>query len=232
MRVIVINHLSLDGVLQAPGGPDEDPRDGFRHGGWAALGGDPSIPEAMGASMGAEFSWLFNRRTNEQLLTRWNQVGGPFADSFNQLPKYVVSGRPDTVLRWPNSTLLHGDVPAGVAELREQSGGNLMILGSGALVRSLLPHGLIDELLLMIHPVVLGSGQRLFGPDDYTRRLELVDSRSTATGVLLATHRSTDARPNLAQPADRACAAVAWCSAESTTSSDGAGTRPRANRNA
>lgn len=193
MRVVVINHLSLDGVLQGPGGPDEDPRDGFRHGGWAALGSDPSVPEAMGERMGEGFSWLFGRRTYEQLLTHWNQVGGPFADSFNQLPKYVASRRPDTVLSWPNSTLLGGDVPARVAQLREQPGGNLVVLGSGALIRSLLPHGLIDELLLMIHPVVLGSGRRLFGPDDEVHRLELVSSRATAGGLLLTTYRPVGA---------------------------------------
>lgn len=192
MRVVVINHLSLDGVLQGPGGPDEDPRDGFSHGGWAALGSDPSIPQAMGQRMGEGFSWLFGRRTYEQLLAHWNQVGGPFADSFNHVPKYVASSRSDTELPWPNSTLLGGDVPARVAQLREQAGGNLVVLGSGALVRSLLPHGLIDELLLMIHPVVLGSGRRLFGPDDEVHRLNLVDSRSTATGVLLATYRPVD----------------------------------------
>lgn len=193
MRVVVINHLSLDGVLQGPGGPDEDPRDGFRHGGWAALGSDPSIPEAMGRSMGEGFAWLFGRRTYDQLLTHWNQVGGPFADSFNQLLKYVASSRPDTELAWPNSTLLDGDVPARVAELRRQPGGNLVVLGSGALIRSLLPHGLVDELLLMIHPVVLGSGRRLFGPDDDVRHLELVESRSSAAGVLLATYRLASA---------------------------------------
>lgn len=193
MRVVAINHLSLDGVLQGPGGPDEDPRGGFRHGGWAALGNDPAIPEAMGQRMGTDFAWLFGRRTYEQLLAYWNQVGGPFADSFNGLPKYVASSRPDAVLPWPNSELLSGDVPARVAALRQRPGGNLVILGSGALIRSLLPHGLVDELLLMIHPVVLGSGQRLFGADEDVRRLELVDSASTATGVLLATYRPVSA---------------------------------------
>lgn len=189
MRVVVINHLSLDGVLQGPGGPDEDPRDGFRHGGWAALGNDPSIPQAMGESMGDDFSWLFGRRTYEQLLAHWNQVGGPFAESFNQLPKYVASSRPDTELPWPNSILLGGDVAARVAALRERPGGNLVILGSGSLIRSLLPHGLVDELLLMIHPVVLGSGQRLFGLDDDVRTFRLLTSRTTGSGVLLATYR-------------------------------------------
>ncbi|MFE4541165.1 dihydrofolate reductase family protein [Arthrobacter sp. NPDC056727] len=190
MRVLVVNHVSLDGVLQGPGRPDEDTRNGFRHGGWAAEGAnDPEMFAAMGERMGQDFAWLFGRRSYEDMLAYWNQAGGPFKDGLNGTRKYVASSNPDAELRWPNSTLLSGEVPAAVAALREQPGGNLVIMGSGQLIRSLLPHGLVDELFLMIHPVVLGSGHRLFGPDDEAHRLRLVDSTPTATGVLMVTYR-------------------------------------------
>jgi dihydrofolate reductase len=197
MRVIVVNHVSLDGVLQGPGRPDEDTRHGFQHGGWARQSAeDPAIGAALGERLGGEFSWLFGRRSYDDMLGHWNQVGGPFKDGLNARLKYVVSSDPDTRLRWPNSRLLSGDVPATVAALREQPGGNLVIMGSGHLVRSLLPHGLVDELFLMIHPVVLGSGQRLFGPAEEPLPLTLVDSSAAPTGVILATYRSTATRPS------------------------------------
>ena len=189
MRVLVVNHLSLDGVLQGPGRPDEDTRNGFRHGGWAQDANDPAMFAAMGERMGEDFAWLFGRRSYEDMLGYWNQAGGPFKDGLNGTTKYVASANPDTQLPWPKSVLLSGDVSAKVAALREQPGGNLVIMGSGQLVRSLLPHGLVDELFLMIHPLVLGSGRRLFGPDDAAHRLRLVGSTPTASGVLMVTYR-------------------------------------------
>jgi len=191
MRVLVVNHLSLDGVVQGPGRPDEDTRDGFRHGGWAEqAAADPAIGAAMGERMGGDFAWLFGRRSYEDMLSHWNRVGGPFKDGLNGTQKFVATSDPGADLPWPNSTVLSGDVPAAVAALRERPAGTtLVIMGSGRLIRSLLPHGLIDEMFLMIHPVVLGSGRRLFGPDDDIRPLHLVDSSVTDTGVLLATYR-------------------------------------------
>jgi dihydrofolate reductase len=188
MRVVVVNHVTLDGVMQGPGRPDEDTRDGFRHGGWAD-GSDPAIGEAMGRRMGDGFAWLFGRRSYDDMLGHWNEVDGPFKDGLNNTQKYVASSDPDADLPWPNSTLLSGDVPAAVAALREQPGGNLVIMGSGALIRSLLPHHLVDELLLVVHPLVLGSGQRLFGADDEVTRLELVEGTPTESGLLLATYQ-------------------------------------------
>ncbi|MDN5853274.1 MAG: dihydrofolate reductase family protein, partial [Actinomycetia bacterium] len=123
------------------------------------------------------------------MLSHWNEVGGPFKDGLNQTMKYVASSSPDTDLAWPNSTLLSGDVAGAVGALREQPGGTLVIMGSGQLIRTLLPHGLVDELFLMIHPVVLGSGRRLFAPADERIPLRLVDSTATSTGVILATYR-------------------------------------------
>lgn len=196
MRVLAVNHVSLDGVLQGPGRSDEDTRDEFRHGGWAEQrANDPSIGAALGERMGQHFSWLFGRRTYEDLLGHWNQAGGPFKDGLNQARKYVASSNPDPDLPWPNSTLLAGDVPAQVAALRDQAGGNLVIMGSGQLIRSLLPHGLVDELFLMVHPIVLGSGRRLFGPDDQAHQLRLVDCSSTATGVLMAIYQPVATTP-------------------------------------
>ena len=189
MRVVVVNHVSLDGVMQGPGRPDEDTRGGFRHGGWAQNDNDPALGAAMGERLGEEFSWLFGRRTYDGLLSYWNAAGGPFKQPLNGVRKYVASSDPAADLPWPNSTLISGDVPAGVAALREQPGGNLVIMGSGELIRSLLPHGLIDEFFLMIHPVVLGSGRRLFGAEDMTHPLRLVASSPTATGVILATYQ-------------------------------------------
>ena len=189
MRVVVVNHVSLDGVMQGPGRPDEDTRGGFRHGGWAQNDNDPALGAAMGERLGEEFSWLFGRRTYDGLLSYWNAAGGPFKQPLNGVRKYVASSDQAADLPWPNSTLISGDVPAAVAGLREQPGGNLVIMGSGELIRSLLPHGLIDEFFLMIHPVVLGSGRRLFGAEDMTHPLRLVASSPTATGVILATYQ-------------------------------------------
>jgi dihydrofolate reductase len=189
MRVVVVNHVSLDGVMQGPGRPDEDERDGFRHGGWAEAGSGPALGAAMGDRMGEGFSWLFGRRTYDDLLTHWNDSGGPFKDSLNQTTKYVASTDPSAHLPWPSSILVSGDVPAEVARLREKPGGNLVVMGSGRLFRSLLPRGLVDELLLFIHPVVLGSGTRLFGADAEAHRLRLVDFAATETGVLVATYQ-------------------------------------------
>ena len=181
--------FNLDGVFQGPGRPDEDTRDGFRNGGSAEQDNDPAMGAAMGERTGQDFSWLFGRRSYDDLLTHWNQAGGPFKDGLNNVRKYVASSSPDADLPWPNSTLLSGDVPAEVAALRGQPGGNLVIMGSGQLIQSLLPHGLVDELLLMIHPLLLGSGHRLFGPEDEAHHLRLVDCTPTATGVLMATYQ-------------------------------------------
>jgi dihydrofolate reductase len=190
VRVVVVNHISLDGVLQGPGRRDEDIRNGFRHGGWAQRGADdPAIGAALGEPMGHGFSWLFGRRSYDDMLRHWNEAGGVFKDGLNKTMKYVASSNPDADLPWPNSTLLSGDVPGAVAELRNQGGGNLVIMGSGQLIRSLLPYRLIDELFLLIHPVVLGSGQRLFGPAEAQVPLELVHSSATSTGVIMATYR-------------------------------------------
>jgi len=186
-KVIVMNGLTLDGVMQGPGRPDEDTRDGFAHGGWAAPYSDEAIVAKMGERMGEGRAFLFGRRTYEDLLASWNAQGGPFKEALNNTRKYVASSNPATKLEWPNSTLLHGDIPAAVAELKESSGTNLVIMGSGVLIGSLMATDLIDEYLLMIHPLVLGAGRRLFAGGTQAS-LRLVDSSTTSTGVLIATY--------------------------------------------
>ena len=190
MRVVVINHITLDGVMQGPGRPDEDTRGGFSHGGWAIPGNDEVMGHALAERMGKpDGGLLLGRRSYEGMLAAWNARGGPYKEALNNAPKYVVSNSPTTRLDWPNSTLVHGDIPAAVADLKHNSAGDLVIMGSGQLIRSLLPHRLIDEYLLMIHPLVLGSGQRLFDHDDQFLKLRLLSSTATTTGVIIATYQ-------------------------------------------
>ncbi|BBY28441.1 dihydrofolate reductase family protein [Mycolicibacterium sediminis] len=186
-KVVVTNWVTLDGVMQAPGRPDEDTRDGFGAGGWATPFADPVVGATMGERMSADFAWLFGRRTYEDLLASWNDQGGPFQDALNGTRKYVASADAGTDLRWPNSELLHGDVPAEVAALKRRSEANLVIMGSGVLIASLAAANLIDEYVLMIAPIVVGRGRRLF--DEGARAsLTLLDCTSTSTGVVIATY--------------------------------------------
>ena len=191
-NVIVMNTVTLDGVMQSPGRADEDTREGFRQGGWAGPYSDESMVAKMGERMGPERAFLFGRRTYADLLSSWNAQGGPFKDALNATPKYVASSDPGTQLAWPNSTLLHGDVVSAVADLKESSGTNLVIMGSGVLVSSLMAADLIDEYLLMIVPLVLGSGRRLFVAGTQTS-LRLLESTATATGVLMASYEPAGA---------------------------------------
>jgi dihydrofolate reductase len=186
-KVIVMNGVTLDGVMQAPGRPDEDTRDGFEHGGWAAPYADEAMVAKMGERMGEDRAWLFGRHTYEQLLAIWNERGGPFKDALNEAPKYVASHNPETRLEWPNSTLLTGDVPAAVADLKRRSTANLVIMGSGVLIGSLMAADAIDEYLLMIAPLVLGTGRRLFAGGAHAS-LRLVESVTSRTGVVMATY--------------------------------------------
>ena len=184
-KVVVMNHVTLDGVMQGPGRPDEDTRGGFSDGGWAVPYADQATVQKMGERMGPDHAFLFGHRTYTQLLESWNARGGPFKDALNSTPKYVASTDPAARLEWPNSTLLHGDVPAAVKELREGLASNLVIMGSGVLIRALMAAGHIDEYLLMIHPVVLGNGHQLFAGCTKAR-LRLIEADHTNTGVLMA----------------------------------------------
>jgi dihydrofolate reductase len=190
VRIVVINHVTLDGVMQAPGRADEDVRGGFEHGGWATPFDDAVMGEAMGARLARSGGLLLGRRTYEDVLGYWNtRPDSPFMDALNNATKYVASTTLAEPLPWPNSTLLQGDVGEAVGELRARPGGDLHILGSGALIQSLLHRDLIDEYMLTIHPLVLGSGRRLFADGGKPLELRLVDSTTTTTGVVIATYR-------------------------------------------
>ena len=186
-KVIVVNWLTLDGVMQGPGRPDEDTRDGFKQGGWALPYGDETTGAKMGERLGEDYAWLFGRRTYEDLLASWNAQGGPFKDALNNTQKFVASSDPATSLDWPNSSLLYGDVPAAVADIKRSSDTNLVIMGSGVLISSLMAAEVIDEYFLMIAPVVLGTGQRLFEGGVQTS-LRLVESVTTRKGVVMTTY--------------------------------------------
>jgi len=191
-RVVVINHVTLDGVMQAPGRPDEDTREGFEHGGWAQAGNDDVIGAALGARMAESGGLLLGRRSYEDMLSFWNTQDSPFKHALNAAPKYVASRTFREPLPWPNSTLLAGDAADAVAELKKEPGKDLQIMGSGELIRSLMPRGLIDEYLLMIHPLVLGSGRRLFSGGIPMSTLRLMEAKPTTTGVVIATYQPVD----------------------------------------
>jgi len=193
MRVVVNQFMSLDGVCQAPGGPEEDTDGGFAHGGWSMPYFDP---EVMGASIDAAMqrvdALVFGRRTWQVMAAAWpDRAGDPFADTMNSIRKYVASrSLTQDDLTWGNSTLLDADDAVGaVARLREQPGGDLSIMGSLSLCRDLISAGLVDEYNLMIEPIVLGGGKRLFPDDGQARPLELVREVTTSTGVQTCTFR-------------------------------------------
>ncbi|MBS1808209.1 MAG: dihydrofolate reductase [Acidobacteria bacterium] len=191
-KIIVNMSLTLDGVIQAPGRPDEDTRGGFAHGGWALPYFDPMMfnPPADGKMP----DLLFGRRTYEDFYQVWpnRNDGNPFTEVLNNSQKYVASTSLPEPLPWMNSTLLNSDVPAAVARLKQQSDNNLVILGSGALIQSLLPHNLIDEFVLSIHPLILGTGHRLFPDGSPFAALKLVDTKVASTGVVIATYHPTE----------------------------------------
>jgi dihydrofolate reductase len=196
MKIVVVESVTLDGVMQAPGRPDEDTRDGFAHGGWAVPYNDPVMGRAMGERMAKGGTLLLGRRTYEDFAGYWpKQSANPFTEVLNRARKYVASTTLTEPLPWSNSILLEGDAAEAVARLKEQQREEALgVLGSGALVRSLMRRDLVDEYLLLVHPLVLGSGRRLFG-DGATARLRLVDSVTTTAGVIIATYRPASRGP-------------------------------------
>jgi dihydrofolate reductase len=188
-RLSVVEFVTLDGVMQAPARPDEDTRDGFTLGGWAVPFADQVMGETMGARMSGDGgAFLLGRRTYLDFAAVWSgQSGNPSADVLNARHKYVVSSTLEEPLPWAGSSLVGGDVADAVAELKEDR--DLGVLGSGELVRTLLAHGLVDELLLSIYPIVLGTGRRLFADDGTSATFRVVDSVTTTTGVVIATYR-------------------------------------------
>ena len=185
-KVVVCTNLSLDGVMQAPARPDEDTRNGFEHGGWAA-------PYAAMSHVGHVFAnadaLLLGRRTYEDFYNVWpKRPDSPFTPWLNAVQKYVVSRTLKEPLPWVNSSLVGGDAAAGIRALKQQSGRDLLVMGSGELVQSLMGAHLIDEFVLLIHPIVLGMGTRLFDDAGPFVKLALVSSTTTPTGVVAATY--------------------------------------------
>lgn len=192
-RIVAVEHVTLDGVMQAPGRPDEDRRGGFAHGGWATPYNDEAKMQAMAGGMATSGSLLFGRRTYEDFFSVWpKRTGNPYTEVLNRSQKYVASTTLHEPLPWENSTLLAGDVATAVRRLKEQPGKDLVVLGSGDLVRSLMRDRLIDDLVLLIHPLVLGTGRRLFGDDGVCSTLRMVDAKTTSKGVVIATYTQAE----------------------------------------
>jgi dihydrofolate reductase len=186
-KIYAVESVSLDGVMQSPGRRGEDTRDGFQRGGWAVPFSDHVAGEVMGEGMTGEGALLFGRRTFEDFGSFWpNQTDNPYTDVLNNTQKYVASRTLTEPLFWQNSTLLTGDAADAVEDLRAQDGPDLTILGSGELVRSLQLRDLIDQYVLLIHPLVLGSGRRLFANGAPSARFALTRSVPTTTGVIIA----------------------------------------------
>jgi len=189
-KVVVFTSLTLDGVMQAPGRPDEDRRDGFAHGGWAAPYNDPVMGVVAAEGMASAGPLLLGRRTYEDFYSFWpHQTDNPFTEVLDNTLKYVASTTLAEPLPWRNSTLLQGDAAEAVARLKQQPGKDLVVLGSGELVQSLRRRNLVDEYVLLIHPLVLGSGRRLFPDGGASAALRLADTKTTTTGVVIATYQ-------------------------------------------
>lgn len=190
-NIVVHINLTLDGVMQAPGRPDEDVRGDFKHGGWGRAYNAAVTADEMQERMAQTRALLFGRRTYEDFAGFWphQPEPNPFTAVLDNIDKYIASTTLVEPLSWSNSTLLEGDAVKAVAELREQPGKDIVVLGSGELVRSLMHHGLIDTYVLSIHPLVLGSGRRLFPEGMSPCALQLVDSTTTDTGVVIATYQ-------------------------------------------
>ena len=190
-KIVAFLHLTLDGVMQAPGRPDEDCRGGFAHGGWATPYQEPGIGRAVAASMSNTGALLLGRTTYQDFYRVWpSRTDSTFSAVLNNALKYVASRTLTEPLPWMNSELLAGDAEPRVADLRSQPGKDIVILGSGALVQSLMRCNLIDKLMLTIHPIVLGSGRRLFADGGAPANLRLVDSEATSKGSIIATYEA------------------------------------------
>jgi dihydrofolate reductase len=192
MRPLIVNtFLTLDGVMQAPGGPEEDPTGGFTHGGWSFTYWDDAMGEKMNESMGPDYAFdlLLGRKTYEIFAAFWPHARDqPGAAELNAATKHVASRTLDRV-EWENSSLLEGDLTDAVRKLKEQDGPPIHVHGSSDLIQSLLEHDLVDEFRLMIFPLVLGSGKRLFGDGTIPAAFEVTDSQTATTGVLLVNYK-------------------------------------------
>lgn len=194
-KVVVDEWMSLDGVVQAPGAPEEDTTGGFQHGGWHLRYFDETSQKWVLEYLTEAGGFLFGRRTYENFAGHWpnaSEEEQPVAQPLNRKPKYVATTTLSEPLDWESSSVLKGDVAEAVRALKQENGDDLHVIGSTQLVRTLIEHDLVDEFRLMIDPVVLGGGKRLFLDDGELRSLRLVDSRVTTTGAILATYASAE----------------------------------------
>ena len=192
MRIVVCDFISLDGVVQAPGGAEEDTEGGFAHGGWSAPYFDETVGGAFDDALGKAEALLYGRRTWQTMAAAWpDRTGEPFADRMNTIPKYVVTATlGDDELAWENTTRIPGDDALDrIRELRSAAGGDLLVMGSPTLVRTLLGDGLVDELRLLIEPLLLGGGKSIFPEDGAKHALELVSATTSGTGVQVCMYR-------------------------------------------
>jgi dihydrofolate reductase len=191
MRVVVSEFLTLDGVMQAPGGKEEDTSGGFQHGGWQQELFDDVFGQYVMEAFETSDGMLLGRRTYDIFAAYWpTATEEPIATIMNSAKKYVASTTLASPLEWQNSELLEGDAAEAVRRLKEQPGKDLTVIGSGEFAQTLIDGDLVDEYRLMIHPIVVGGGKRLFRDGNPLNRLTLVDSKTTTTGVLLLTYRS------------------------------------------
>jgi dihydrofolate reductase len=188
-ELVVLTFMTLDGVMQAPGGPEEDPEESFDHGGWSVGYWDEEMDKAMGESMSPPFDLLLGRKTYEIFAAFWPHTDAPGAKELNDATKHVASTTL-TELEWENSKLIEGDVAEAVRALKAQDGPELQVHGSANLIQTLLEHGLVDEYRLKIFPLVLGKGKRLFDGGAIPAGLELTSSKTTPGGVIAATYRT------------------------------------------
>ena len=192
-KIVVMESLSLDGVMQAPGRADEDIRGGFAHGGWAAPYRDAVMGGIMAGGMADVGPLLFGRRTYEDFYKVWpGRTDNPFTAVLDNAQKYVVSTTLSGPLPWMNSTLLGGNARESVSSLKAQSVKDILLMGSGELAASLIGHNLVDHYVLLIHPLVLGAGRRLFPENGVLAKLALVNATPTTTGVVIATYRPAE----------------------------------------
>jgi dihydrofolate reductase len=190
-KVIVTEWMSLDGVVQAPGAADEDTTGGFAHGGWHLPYFEDLSQKWVVETLTAAGGFLFGRRTYEGFASHWPNASGEeqvVAQPLNTKPKYVASRTLAEPLGWQHSTVLQGDAARAVAALKQEDGGDLLVIGSTELVQTLITHDLVDEFRVMIDPLVVGGGKRIFRDDGVLRPLRLVDSKVTTTGAILATY--------------------------------------------
>jgi len=187
-KIIITSFVTLDGVLQAPGGPEEDPTGGFKWGGWTAPYSDETTHQVMSRIMSKPFDLLLGRFTYDIFAAYWPYIkDNPIADKFNSIQKFVVSGK-QTDLPWAGSTLITGDVVKGLKELKKQDGPDLLVHGSSKLIQTLLINGLADELHIWTFPVTTGKGKRLFGEGIPAAEWKLKEIKTSGTGVILATY--------------------------------------------